>query len=303
MSKITSYKQFFAILNDVRYKTNEYFSHGNKLGQDVKKVPTGRLHFFREEGLVTGLKELECGKDVSAYVLEVEDEAVERFHPNTINNKEFWQTAKENFPLLSVCGSPSSTIAEVNKNTLSLPTHFKFLHFIDSLISVSEESVNFLEIGFGHGNILNLLNDLLKYTGIDYTIPHHLKKYKNLLEIDVSGIPELIALENYYDVIYSCNVLQHCSQQDRFEYFEQAARVLKPGGHFLFSTFVWSEENKNEPYWGVRDSKNRYYTHFFSQLTEVDTDVEIQEKLYSLGFIVNKLTKWGNCWGYITEKL
>jgi len=301
MDKILEdYKHIFDILNQVRYRSDEYYVHGNKLGADKKKIPTGNINFFHNEGLVKDFTIL--NKETCASTMLVEDEAVTRFHPSNIDNKNFWKVAKEEYPLLSVCGHPSKTIKEVNKNTTGLPTAFKFLDQIDDVAARSTEPINLIEIGFGYGNIFDLYNGITNYTGIDYTVPRKLKKHDNLHEIDVSGVPENLAIPYHYDVVYSCNVFQHCSQEDRFEYLKQAYDMLKVGGYMMFSAFIWSNKNKNEPYWGIGDMGGRYYTQFFSQLTEVDTENEIRGHLHDLGFNILRMTTWKNCWGFIIQK-
>ena len=129
-----------------------------------------------------------------------------------------------------------------------------------------------------------------------------MKKYKNFIEIDKSGIPDYLLDENYFNIIYSVNVLQHCSQKDRFDYFKQGYSALKPGGHFLFSCFLMTKQNENEAYWGVKDSKGRGYTHFFNQLTEVDTDMELLECISKVGFKAVGGTLVGNNFSMIMQK-
>jgi cyclopropane fatty-acyl-phospholipid synthase-like methyltransferase len=111
-----------------------------------------------------------------------------------------------------------------------------------------------------------------------------LKKHKNLIEIDESGIPDYLRDEQYFDFIYSVNVLQHCSQKDRFEYFAQAYNALKPGGQFIFSCNIMTKANEKEPYWGIKDKSGRGYLHFFNQLTEIEFDYELDKYLVQLGY-------------------
>jgi glycerophosphoryl diester phosphodiesterase len=41
--------------------------------------------------------------------------AIERFHPNNIDNKDFWKISKDKFKYISVCGSKSKSFKEVNQ--------------------------------------------------------------------------------------------------------------------------------------------------------------------------------------------
>jgi SAM-dependent methyltransferase len=225
------------------------------------------------------------GERVELQTLIVDDRAVMRFHPNMINNKDFWVHARKYFPLLSVCGSPCKNRKEVNDRTLSMHKYLGALDFVKDRILKSENKLEFLEIGFGYGNVFHLLKDCVNYTGIDYVIPRGLKKYKNFIELDESGIPDYLLNDDYYDIIYSVNVLQHCSTAQRRKYFSQANKVLKPGGHFVFSINLRTETNKDmQEFWGLKDLQGKVYTQFFNQLTEVDDWKELKDDLEGIGF-------------------
>ncbi len=301
-NRLENTEHFFDILNQVRYKSNEYFLHGHKLGAEKKKIPTGNLNFLHEEGLV--VEHVMLDEKTGRGQMIIDEEAVTRFHPNTVNNKEFWVQCKTNFPLLSVCSQPSKSMKEVNANTMSLPMHFGFLQNMYRFIGESKKPLNFLEIGFGYGNIFHLMAEDTRYRGIDYTMPPSMRKYSQLTEIDVSGVPKKLYKKNHYDIVYSCNVLQHCSQKDRFDYFQQAADVLKIGGHFMFTCNVYADDNKHiSEFWGLKDENGRHYTQFFSQMTEVDTEKELRDRLLALGFEIKMIKKVHNCWGIITKKI
>jgi predicted SAM-dependent methyltransferase len=123
-----------------------------------------------------------------------------------------------------------------------------------------------------------------------------------LLTIKKSGIPKKIKKESQ-DLIYSFNVLQHCSQKDRFEYFKQSYEKLKIGGIFIGGMFLETERNKDEKYWGVEDLNGRKYTHFFTQLTEVDTEDEFYNFVRSLGFKVFSQRFYQNYCAFVMIKI
>jgi SAM-dependent methyltransferase len=266
-----------------RYKSNEYKFHAGRF-----KTHTAFINTFDLEKLYENVELVKLDEKRTALKGVVKKEAVERFHPNNIDNKAFWLRARKSFPLLSVCSGESRSIKEVNEKTLRLSTDYRLFPFLIDLI---DKSVNdgkelmIFEIGFGHGNVFNLINNKCKYTGIDYVVPKRLKKHKNLIEINKSGIPDYILDSRVYDVVYAVNVLQHCSQKDRFDYFTQAYSILKPGGYMLFSCVIMNFKNKDEYYWGVKDKSGRGYVIFFNQLTEVDYDFELFNHLQSIGFI------------------
>jgi len=176
------------------------------------------------------------------------------------------------------------------------------LGFLNKFIANSTEKPTILEIGFGYGNLFFEIKDKCNYIGIDYVVHKSLKKYKNFIEINESGIPDYLLNENYVDVLYCVNVLQHCSQKDRFKYFQQGYEALKPGGYFLFTEFIMTEKNKNDICWGVVDESGRGYTHFFNQLTECDWDYELYAELNKIGFEIIESVIGGNSLAMLIRK-
>jgi len=99
-------------------------------------------------------------------------------------------------------------------------------------------------------------------------------------------------------------VLQHCSQKDRFDYLKQAYAALKIGGHLMFTIFMMTTKNCNEPYWGVLDLQGRGYTQFFNQLTECDWDYELVALLEkTLGFKILDVKMHNNAASFIARKI
>jgi ubiquinone/menaquinone biosynthesis C-methylase UbiE len=298
MMNISTFKESFEFFRSVRYRTNEYYLNGKKLNLMTKKIPTPRIHTFYPEGLVE--KDIDLGDDRSRFV--VKNKAINRFHPNNIDNKEFWIECRKSFPLAAVCGAECRNIKEVNKMTLGMSNNLGFLPFLKNLLLTPTEDLNLLEIGYGYGSLFLDIKDMCNYYGIDYIKPYTLRKYDNLFEIDKSGIPEFLMKENFFDVVYCVNVLQHCSQQDRFVYFKESYDVLKPNGIFLFTEYLMTEDNKNESFWGVVDKDGRGYTHFFNQLTECDRASELSCVLQDLGFKVVKSNLYENFLSMIVQK-
>jgi len=278
VNRLRDFNHSFDFYDMWKYKTNEYiFRSGNK---ENPKISTRMVNTFVIEELYE--KVIDLGDNAGVTI--VNKQAIERFHPNHINNKAFWLRAHSSFPLLSVCGGESKSIKQANELTLNMSKQFQLFTFLQSLINKNTVPLKVLEIGFGFGNVFNEIKDKCEYIGIDYRIPKLLKRYKNFIEIEKSGIPDFLLGEKYFDVVYSVNVLQHCSQKDRFEYFEQAYSVLKSGGFMIFSCMLMNDANENEKYWGIKDSTGRGYLHFFNQLTECDRDHELFDKLNSIGF-------------------
>jgi SAM-dependent methyltransferase len=279
--KFRSYIDSLEYIKKLTYKTNEYFIKGKFVGLPSQKIETRAINTLFSEGLIISQKDF--GNYQARSV--VTKEAITRFHPNNIDNKNFWIQCRKHFPLLSVSGGICKNIKEVNEKTLKLSKDIGAYRFLRKILKEAKEKLNILEIGCGYGGLFNIIKDKCTYYGIDYVIHQSLKKYKkNFIEIDVSGIPDYLQIDNFFDIIYCVNVLQHCSQKDRFEYFKQGHKILKKGGYFIFTVFLMNEENKEDNCWGVIDEKGIGYTHFFNQLTECDWNYELYLYLEEIGF-------------------
>jgi SAM-dependent methyltransferase len=303
--KITQFETYWESLEYLRsiaQKTNEYYLRRNIVPNVKERISNRAINTFHSEDLV--LEEKQVGNGWRSII---KAQAIERFHPNNIDNKDFWVASRTLFPLLSVCGGECKSIVGVNKLTLDMSKDFGMFQFLNELIETnkSDEPLNVLEIGCGYGNVFHEIKHKCTYHGIDYIIDKSLKKYKNFIEIDKSGIPDFFIGADLLDVVYCVNVFQHCSQQDRFDYIKQAYASLKNGGHMIFTMFMMTERNKNEPYWGIVDTQGRGYTQFFNQLTECDWDYEIIELLEkTLDFkLVKGVTMFQNFAAFIVKKV
>lgn len=232
----------------------------------------------------------------------VRNKTVKRLHPNHINNHNFWVNFKKSFPLVSVNGGYSKDVDDCNKRTFDYSESYGNISFIEEIVK-SQEKVNLFEIGYGHGNLYEHFKNYknVKYTGIDYYKIPKLRNIKNLKIITKSGIPNYIP-DNSQDIIYSFNVLQHCSQKDRNDYFKQGFDKLKSGGYFIGGMFMVTDENKDKPYWGVEDLNGRKYCVFFKQLTEVDTMDEFYETITNIGYRIEKTQNHENWYNFILKK-
>jgi SAM-dependent methyltransferase len=296
--RLISHKASFEFFKDISYKTDQYYLNGKWLGAPIKKFPVKFANTFMLENLV--VKQIDLGNNQARTI--VKKEAIDRFHPNNINNKDFWVESRKHFPLLSICGSDCKSMKNVNQQTLKMSKDIGLFHFLNAILLNSKEKLNVLEIGFGYGNLFFEIKDICNYYGIDYVVHKSLKKYKNFIEINESGIPDYLLDEGFFNIIYCVNVLQHCSQKDRFKYFQQGYDALKSGGYFIFTEFLMTEQNKNDICWGVVDESGRGYTHFFNQLTECDWDYELRAKINKIGFEPVKRSIVGNNFCMIMKK-
>jgi len=296
--QLSTYQESLDFFKKATYKNDEYFLKGDIVNIPKEKVPTNAVNTFMLENLVVDQKSLGNNRAVTT----IKDIAVQRFHPNNIDNKDFWAQCRKEFPLVSVCGAPSKNIKDVNAQTLQLSANIGLLPILNSILENSPKKLNVLEIGCGYGNLFFEIKDKCNYCGIDYIIHKSLKKYKNFIEIEKSGIPDFFFDMTFFDIIYSVNVLQHCSQKDRFKYFQEGYDVLKSGGLFLFTEFLMTEENQNDSCWGIVDENGRGYTQFFNQLTECDWDHELYDHFDNLGFNLIKCNIKSNFYTGIVQK-
>lgn len=218
-----------------------------------------------------------------------------KLSPNKIDNKRFWKTLDDGYKLLAVSGNQVKD--EYNANILNMRSAEiqGATKIVSDKINKSlwgdGDSLKILEIGFGFGAFADWshqkiggMRNNIEYYGID--INKRIDKYQNLYETDGWKIPKEIP--RYLDIVYSMNVFQHLSQKQRFNYFKKAYKRLKNDGIMIFSSFIMTEENKNDPCWGLIDENGTGYCHFFNQPTEVDRDTELKEMLEKVGFEIDK---------------
>jgi hypothetical protein len=293
--KFNNYKDVSSFYHRNKSEDSEYF-----LDLGIR-IPIMNGLFFKQKNAIKEIKFYDEENGICKMILN--KKYIDRFHPLKINNQKFWKEFKIKFPLVSVCGGESQSIEHCNENNTLLSKQHGFIDFIDKIIGENvNNKINFFEIGYGHGNIFNYYNDNVNYIGVDYYKNQNLNKFNNLLIIKESGIPKSIK-NNSQDIIYCCNVLQHCCKHDRFEYFRQSFKKLKTGGYFLGSLFLETLENKDEYYWGMEDTKGRKYCCFFNQLTEVDTKEEFLEEINNIGFSLIKLDNiYNNNFSFILKK-
>ena len=187
--------------------------------------------------------------------------------------REFWRLSKQNFPLHSVCGG-AWWITEgliTNNEEDNMKTHLKLMYKRPKL-----KNKRVLEIGYGFGGAgLFLIKEGADYKGIDYVSSNPELPKDKFLEIEKSGIPDEIKNGKKVDIVYSYNVFQHLTQEQRFEYIKESHDLLKSNGVLFFSVF------ERIPGQGLREN---YSTTFFNVHTKVDEPEELQEFLSNTGF-------------------
>jgi cyclopropane fatty-acyl-phospholipid synthase-like methyltransferase len=109
-----------------------------------------------------------------------------------------------------------------------------------------------LDIGCGSGDAFQWMKDVVySYEGIDISEEvckkankrfkeYNATKYGGAYKCDGEGNIPLINEE--VDVVFSALVFQHIQKTYLEKYFQEANRVLIPGGRFLFHTTEWSHQ-------------------------------------------------------------
>ena len=212
-------------------------------------------------------------------------EFIDRLSPDNIDTNEFWRLATNNFPLFSIAGGIQkiNTTDEANMSTLGFHNLLGAIDALGKLFDGNDiDKIKILEIGPGYGNIMTLLDRAGVREGYYAIDVYPLFEHPRLFKTDGKTIPDTIPAQ--LDIVYSINVFQHLSENQRSSYYQQIFERLVDGGVFIFGMFVATEENKDWPCWGARDEDGNYYCHFFKQLTKVDHIDELYEELYDIGF-------------------
>lgn len=219
------------------------------------------------------------------------------FFPNPEDWKKFWEICKKEYPFHSVAGGNSFN----TKESIEYSEKSRFMYTIQNKLHDDNIlSGNVLEIGYGFGGVGKYLMNTYKsnYFGIDYVSSNiednnfRFKRKKRFYEINISGIPE--ELKNIkYNFIFSTNVFQHLTQEQRFNYIKESYDCLDNNGILYFDVFEGKTDVELPEY---------FSTAFFMVHTKVDTEDELINYLKKTGFYsiekginkksINSTTDW-----------
>lgn len=195
--------------------------------------------------------------------------------PDNINNYDFWKLAEDMFDIDPVCnqvdcGPNASDKIQANRNNFSIAMGTDIVSPIDRLKNYGGY---ILEIGPGYGSLKNYIecNTICNYIGFDV----HPKSYNiNKLNVDGTFPNDYISNnQSKFHYIFSTNVFQHLSDRQRIHFIQSAAKLLVPGGTFMFNVTV--DTGLENP---MRASDGRIYTMFYGQFTPVNRkDFYIEE--------------------------
>lgn len=156
---------------------------------------------------------------------------IDLLDPDTIDCTEFWSYIDTRFDK-SVCGQKQEkyTRESINFANLRLAMQTGLLGWLDDYGNCVKNRVKLLEIGPGYGSIYNEYK--LHPDKIDYHMCDVVPKFNGVVKSDGHRIPQKL-MTNDYDIVICCNVMQHLSLRQRFNYYVQITDCLKPYGLFL----------------------------------------------------------------------
>lgn len=116
-----------------------------------------------------------------------------------------------------------------------------------------------LDVGCGTGSVLNLLDKNLKidYVGCDINpeyIQYARKKYPGQGRFYCCSVDDLPVHESAFDVVLAISIFHHINDQASGRLLQTVRQKLKPGGIFVMTDPVWTEQQSTlEKYLMKRD--------------------------------------------------
>jgi ubiquinone/menaquinone biosynthesis C-methylase UbiE len=146
---------------------------------------------------------------------------------------------------------------ESDDRGINAPTHTDFGDLLTQVSGSFNRPISALELGCGTGRYFHCLRNLASLTGVDVS-PDMLREAQHpVQESSVLVRPMLICANiadvhfnnDSFDLVYSIGVLGEFLSFDRY-ICEKAARMLKPGGKFVFT--VISKDSPRTTSWKRR---------------------------------------------------
>ena len=205
----------------------------------------------------------------------VTHEDVARLDPDYLDCNKFWELARLRDRCSILGGSQVEDNTDVEKINY---TNGLLADLIGckSYLHIYGHNKDVLEIGCGYGNIYSQYKDSMRYKGIDVV-----KNFDEAILTDGNGIPEELKVPNSFDIVYSCNVFQHISRRQKYNYVIDSHKVLRDEGFLIlaFSTFSENHRLKNE-------QKTQSYCYSMGQVIPTVSIEDFTILLQSVGFVI-----------------
>lgn len=170
------------------------------------------------------------------------------------------------------------TLNLINKSTYSRPEVVKYYQNNETLLKAEDvllqkltpaiKNSKILDIGIGGGRTTHhLLQISDEYTGVDY-VPQFAEETQEkypaakILCCDATNLVEFVN-ETYDFVLFSYNGIDSISHEQRLLVLDEANRVLKKGGTFMFSSHNRNYKYFNKLPWRRKIEYSRSFFHFY----------------------------------------
>lgn len=216
----------------------------------------------------------------------VSEESKKLLNEDDVDINELWEVARQ----IDQCSIVGGKMISDNKS----PDDIKFfanllaknigaepnLFLTAQLFESKGLKANLLECGAGYGNIHALYRHITNYSGFDVV-----KSFDECHLSNGRDIPEQLYKENFYDIIYSCNVFQHIKYEQKKKYIEDFSKVIAKNGTLILAFCVKGQFNS------LVDKDSNAYCYTVGQLTKLDTIDEIIDLLFQNNFYLTLLSK------------
>lgn len=209
----------------------------------------------------------------------VTPEDIALLSPNNIHNGDFWRVVEEVFGVDCVAatmyGKLDSDKDLGSLRNLSLARTGGMLNFVDEWRHLH---CPVLEIGAGYGNFKYycMLNTAFKYLGVDV----YPKSHGIHAALPNGTLPPYILNEKgKFQIVYSSNVFQHLSKEQRSVYFQDIFDLMTEHGLFIFNLTVHYHDPATCSDKARMSTDGRQYMCHYGQWTEVPFYPELQQEL------------------------
>lgn len=208
---------------------------------------------------------------------KITEEDVDRFHPDKINNVEFWSTLRERFGAMTFCGPYQQQMDDDRVRSINATLHIQ-TGLVNRLLVPRQTKGRVLDIGAG----LCPIKSIIGHFGLELDWDYYAADLINYAPIANfyqcnDGLPDNIPKD--FDLVLCGNVLQHLSEAQIRRYIRQAYEVV-PQGHFILG---------GQAVYGYNGNYNSFnglpYTYNYGQYTRLFTSGQIidwlkEEKWY-----------------------